>query len=141
VTVLESSTLIVLLAFVLVGLPLAWVGGMLVQRQVSARRIGDATEHGRRIVEEAQKNAEARLKEATIEAKEVVYRARLDLERELKERQKEAQGLERRLAQRRSRPSADWTSWTAVTATIRAARTRSPTGSAASGSSRSATAR
>jgi ribonuclease Y len=100
VTVLESSTLIVLLAFVLVGLPLAWVGGMLVQRQVSARRIGDATEHGRRIVEEAQKNAEARLKEATIEAKEVVYRARLDLERELKERQKEAQGLERRLAQK-----------------------------------------
>jgi ribonuclease Y len=89
----------VLLVFVLV-LPLAWVGGMFVQRQVSARRIGDATEHGRRIVEEAQKNAEARLKEATIEAKEVVYRARLDLERELKERQKEAQGLERRLAQK-----------------------------------------
>src|SRR5262245_5227705 len=73
---------------------------MLLQRQLMSRRLGDIAEHGRRVLEEAERNAEARLKDATIEAKEVVYRARADLEQELKERQKEVQSLERRLSQK-----------------------------------------
>jgi ribonuclease Y len=81
-------------------IPAAWLGGMLVQRQLTARRMGDVTEHGRRVLEEAQRSAEARLKDAAIEAKEIVYRARAELEQEIRERQKEIQGLERRLGQK-----------------------------------------
>jgi len=99
VAILESTTIVTIVILV-IGVPLAWVSGMLVQRSITVRKIGDATEQGRRIVEDAQRNAEARLKDATIEAKEVVYKARVDLERETKEHQKEIQGLERRLAQK-----------------------------------------
>jgi ribonuclease Y len=101
VTILEPSTVIIVLGVTaLVLVPLALFAGMLVQRQVTSRRLGDAAEHGRRILEEAQRAAESRLKDAAIEAKEVVYRARTDLEQELKERQREVQALERRLTQK-----------------------------------------
>ena len=97
--ILEPTT-IVSIALLVVLVPAAWVGGTLVQRSITVRKIGDATEQGRRIVEEAQRNAEARLKDAAIEAKETVYKARTELDREIKDRQKETQGLERRLAQK-----------------------------------------
>ena len=96
---LEPIT-IVLLAALVVGMLLAWVGGMFVQKSTTVRRIGDVTEHGRRLVEEAQRSAETRLKDAAIEAKELVYKARLELEQEIRERQKEIQTLERRLVQK-----------------------------------------
>jgi ribonuclease Y len=100
VRTLESPLLIALLVLALVGLPLAGAAGMLIQRRQAARKVGDAAEQARRIVDEARRGAETQLKDASIEAKEVVYRARLDLEREAKERQKETQGLERRIAQK-----------------------------------------
>ena len=96
-TILDPTTIVVVAAVIL-AVSLAWAAGMLVQRSTTVRKIGDVTEHSRRIVEEAQRSAEARLKDATIEAKEVVYKARVELEHEIKERQKEMQGIERRLA-------------------------------------------
>jgi ribonuclease Y len=100
VAILEPTTLIVLLLAAVVLLALVWLGGMLLQRQLTSRRMGDVAEHGRRILEEAERNAETRLKDAAIEAKEVVYRARVELEQETRERQKEVHGLERRLGQK-----------------------------------------
>jgi ribonuclease Y len=98
VTILEPTTLILIVLF-LVGVPLAWAGGMLIQRTLTSRKLGDATAESRRIVDEAQKTAETRLKDATLEAKEMVRGARQDLEREVRDRQKEIQGIERRLTQ------------------------------------------
>jgi ribonucrease Y len=83
-----------------VGIPLAWIGGMLLQRSIITKKIGESTEQARRIVEDAQRNAEARLKDAAIEAKELVYKARVELEKEAKDRQREIQGIERRLGQK-----------------------------------------
>jgi ribonuclease Y len=100
VAILQPTMLAILLVGVVVLLPLAWIGGVLFQRQVTSRRMGDVAERGRRLVEEAERDAETRLKDAAIEAKEVVYRARAELEQEIKERQKEVQGLERRLSQK-----------------------------------------
>jgi ribonucrease Y len=100
VAVLESTTVLILVLTALVLLPLAGFVGMLIQRQMTTRRLGDVAQHTRRVVEEAERNAEARLKDATIEAKEVVYRARAELEQETRERQKEIQALERRLSQK-----------------------------------------
>jgi ribonuclease Y len=78
---------------------------MLLQRHLTARRVGDAAEQGRRILEDARRDAEACLKDATLEAKEVVYRARVELEGEAKERQKEIQAIERRLGQKEEQVS------------------------------------
>src|SRR5437867_4174053 len=99
VGILDPTLLVVIVTLVVLP-PLALLGGMLIQRNLTARKIGDATAESRRVVEDAQKAAEARLKEATLEAKEIVYAARQDLEREARERQKEIQGLERRLVQK-----------------------------------------
>jgi ribonuclease Y len=100
VAILEPTALVLTLLADVVLLPLAWVGGMLLQRHLTSRRLGDLAEHGRRVVEEAERNAETRLKDAAIEAKEVVYRARAELDQELKDRQREMQTLERRLTQK-----------------------------------------
>jgi ribonuclease Y len=105
VTILEPTTLIGLIVAGVVLLPLAALTGMLLQRQITTRRLGDVAQHGRRVLEEAERNAETRLKDAAIEAKEVVYRARTELEQEIRERQKEVQGLERRLSQKEEQVS------------------------------------
>jgi ribonuclease Y len=104
VTILDSTTIVILTA-IGIGIPVAWVGGMLVQRSMITRKIGEATEQARRIVEEAQRNSETRLKDATIEAKEVVYKARTEFEREAKDRQREMQQVERRLTQKEEQVS------------------------------------
>jgi ribonuclease Y len=100
-----DSTSIVIGIILVAGIPLAWFGGMLVQRSSSTRKIGEATDNARRIVDEAQRNAETRLKDAAIEAKETVYRARVELENEIKERQKEIQQIERRVVQKEEQVS------------------------------------
>ena len=105
-TILEPTALIVLIvAAAIVLLPLALLAGVVLQRQITTRRLGDVAQHGRRVLEEAERNAETRLKDAAIEAKEVVYRARTELEQEIRERQKEIQGLERRLSQKEEQVS------------------------------------
>jgi ribonuclease Y len=94
------TLVLVLVAADVLLLPLVWVAGMLFQRHLTSRRIGDVAERGRRILEEAERSAETRLKDAAIEAKEIVYRARAEFDQEVRERQKEIQALERRLAQK-----------------------------------------
>jgi ribonuclease Y len=100
VAILQPITLVVLLVVAVLLLPVAWIASMLVQRRLAARRLGEIAEQARRLLAEAERSAEARLKDAAIEAKEVVYRARTELEQEIRERQKEVQLLERRLGQK-----------------------------------------
>ena len=88
-----------------IAVPVAWAGGMLVQDRITTRKVGEATEQARGIVEDARRAAETQLKGAAIEAKEIVYQARLELERDVKERQKEIQGTERRLSQKEEQVS------------------------------------
>jgi ribonucrease Y len=105
VAILEPTALVILLVVVVLFLPGAWIGGMLLQRQLTTRKLGGIADHGRRLLDDAERNAEARLKDAAIEAKEVVYRARAELEQEIKDRQKEIQALEHRLSQKEEQVS------------------------------------
>jgi ribonuclease Y len=104
VGILEPITILVI-AILVIGLPVAWFGGMRIQKSIITRRIGEATAEARRIVDDAQRNSESRLKDAAIEAKEVVYRARTEFEKEARERQKEVQQVERRLTQKEEQVS------------------------------------
>jgi ribonucrease Y len=89
-----------MIVILVIGLPLAAAGGVLFQKSLTNRKVGEAAEQARRLVEEAQRNFDTRLKDAAIEAKEVVYKARVELEKEVKERQREIQQVERRIVQK-----------------------------------------
>jgi ribonucrease Y len=95
-----DPTVVVLIVILVIGLPLAGAGGLLLQKSLTNRKVGEAAEQARRLVEEAQRNCETRLKDAAIEAKELVYKARVELEKEVKERQREIQQVERRIVQK-----------------------------------------
>ena len=81
--------------------------GMVLRKKIAEGKIGSAEEEAKRIVVDAEKQAEtkkkeaeARKKEALIEAKEEILKQRNEAERELKERRAEHSKIENRLAQK-----------------------------------------
>ncbi|NLC38356.1 MAG: ribonuclease Y [Clostridia bacterium] len=84
------------IVFLLIGI----VVGFLVRKYIAEAKITSAEEAAARILEEAEKSAEAKKREAILEAKEEVHRLRSELERESRERRNELQRLERRLVQK-----------------------------------------
>jgi len=88
------------LAIVLIVAIVAVVVGYLLRKRVVESKVAEAETLAGRILQEAEKGAETKLKEAELEAKERALQAKVDLERETKDRRHELQGLERRLAQK-----------------------------------------
>lgn len=74
--------------------------GYVYRRNVAEAKVGRAEESVRRLVNDAQKKAEAVKKETVLEAKEEIHTLRVEFDRESKERRNEIQRIERRLAQR-----------------------------------------
>ncbi len=74
--------------------------GFLVQKLIIERTIGATRAHARRLVEEAEHDAEARKKDAAIEAKEILLKARTESEQETRQHQREIQEIERRVIQK-----------------------------------------
>ncbi|KUK36520.1 MAG: Ribonuclease Y, partial [Thermacetogenium phaeum] len=70
------------------------------RKYLAEARIASAEEAARRIIEEAQKEADAKKREAILEAKEEIHQMRTDAERENRERRNEIQRQERRLLQK-----------------------------------------
>ena len=64
------------------------------------KEIGSAEEEGRRILNEAIKNAENKKREATVEAKEIILKERTEFEKEVKDRRSELSRQENRLNQK-----------------------------------------
>lgn len=71
-----------------------------IRKNKSAAMITKAEEETKRILEDANKEAETKKKEAILEAKEETHKLRSDLEREVRDRRNEITRLERRLLQR-----------------------------------------
>ena len=80
----------------LIGLILGWVVRWLYARF----QLSSSEQKADRVIQEAQKEAEAQKREALLEAKDKIIRERNQLERETKERRVELQRLERRLIQK-----------------------------------------
>ena len=74
--------------------------GMVLRKKVAEAKIGSAEEEAKRIVLDAEKQAETKKKEALIEAKEDILRQKKEFEREQKERQAKADKTEHRLEQK-----------------------------------------
>ncbi|HHX50547.1 MAG TPA: ribonuclease Y, partial [Clostridia bacterium] len=90
------DTIVWAIIFIIIGI----VVGFLVRKYIAEAKITSAEEAAARILEEAEKNAEAKKREAILEAKEEVHRLRSEMERESRERRNELQRLERRLVQK-----------------------------------------
>lgn len=76
---------------VIVALAGGFAGGFLYRKKVSEKEISSAEEEGRRIVNEAIRNAESKKKEALLEAKEEILKSRTDYEKEEKSRRADLQ--------------------------------------------------
>jgi ribonuclease Y len=76
------------------------VAGYLAARYVQKKKTGEYQAIGRKILEDAKKEADVAKREASIQAKDIVIQARNELEQEAKSRKAEFQNTERRLSQK-----------------------------------------
>jgi len=82
----------------IVGLCLGYVVASLVQR----KKVGEYESIGKKILDDAKKEADVLKREASVQAKDTVLQARNELEQEIKSRRAEIQGVEKRLSQKES---------------------------------------
>ena len=92
------NTIIVTIAVFAVAL----IAGFALARFVQKRKIGEYEKIGKKILEDAKKEADVMTREASIQAKDIVLQARNELEQEVKARRLEMQNSERRLSQKES---------------------------------------
>ncbi|MGQ9509869.1 MAG: ribonuclease Y [Thermodesulfobacteriota bacterium] len=74
--------------------------GFLIRKRYVESKIGAANEIARRIIEEAEKEAEIIKKEALLQAKDQFYQEKATFEKEIVEKRQELQNLEKRIAQK-----------------------------------------
>jgi ribonuclease Y len=74
--------------------------GYLVRKIIAEAKITNAEELAKKLISDAEKEAETLKKEQLLEAKEEVHRLRNELEKESRERRNEQQRIERRLIQK-----------------------------------------
>ncbi len=89
-------TWILLVGGVLAGLG----GGFLLHKILTDRRVGSAEDRVRRLIDEAQREADTRRKAGELEAREVALKTRADLDEETRRRQREIRQVEQRIAQK-----------------------------------------
>lgn len=86
------------------GMLVVGVGlGLVLQRHLAAKRIGDANELAGRIVEEARKEAAAQKKEILLQGQDDLFNQKRELENEFKEREREHKARERKLQEQGER--------------------------------------
>ncbi len=97
------SVIVLIIAIVvtfLVAAALSAIISLSVYKKNVEKKIGNADEKARQILDEALKAAEAKKREGLLEIKEESIRTKSELDREIKERRAEAQRFERRVQQK-----------------------------------------
>ncbi len=101
---MPEVSLLVMLITVLVAVIVSAVVSALITlssyKKKVAKKIGNAEEKAREIIDEALKTAEAKKREGLLEVKEESIRTKNELDKEIKERRAEAQRYERRVQQK-----------------------------------------
>lgn len=88
----------IIIAILCLGAGLA--GGYLYRKLLGESKIRTAEEESKRILAEAEKQAEAKKREVLLEAKDEIFNLRNEAERDIKNRRAELQKLEKRLLQK-----------------------------------------
>jgi ribonuclease Y len=81
----------------IVAVPITCLAAISYRKKVNEKKLGDADEKAREIIDEAIKTAETKKREALLEAKEESIKTKNELDRETKERRAEIQRYERRI--------------------------------------------
>jgi ribonuclease Y len=81
-------------------LGIGFLGGFLYRKYVMEAHVGSLESLGKRILDDAGKEAEAIKKEAKLQAKDHLYQIKVEFEKETQERRLELNQLERRLLQK-----------------------------------------
>ena len=92
--------LVIVLAAVIVAAAVSALITYSVHKKSVEKKIGNAEDKAREILDEALKNAEAKKREGLLEVKEESIKAKNELDREIKDRRAEAQRFERRVQQK-----------------------------------------
>jgi ribonuclease Y len=80
----------------------ALFAGFILARFIQKKKIGEYEKIGRKILEDAKKEADVLIREASIQAKDVAIQSKNEFEQEIKSRKIELQNIERRLSQKES---------------------------------------
>ncbi len=88
------------IAIAAITLVLGGIGGYIYRRNIAEAKVAKAEDAVKKLLDDAQKRAEALRKETVLEAKEDVLKIRAEIEKETRDRRSELQRLERRLLQR-----------------------------------------
>lgn len=94
-----SNTVITLLVVIVVAV-VTFALGYFVRKKLAEAKIVSAEEAAKKIVADAEKNAEAKKRETILEAKEETLKFRNEVEKENRERRSELQRQERRIVQK-----------------------------------------
>ncbi len=97
---LGPMEIVLIVVGVLLALGVGLFCGYLYRKRVAERKVAQAEDAVHRMIEEAQKRAEAIKKENLFEAKEEILRLRDELDKEARDRRNELQRSERRLFQK-----------------------------------------
>jgi len=87
---------------IIVSVVIALCFGFVLARIIQRKKIGEYEKIGKKILEDAKKEADVLTREASIQAKDVALQAKNELEQEIKSRRLELQNSERRLVQKES---------------------------------------
>ncbi len=96
-----NGTLLIVLFSALAAV-VGFSAGWLILRRIADTKISNAEETARRLIAEAEKEAEIKKKEALLEAREEWYKVKSNFERELQNRRNEVQKVEKRLQEKES---------------------------------------
>jgi ribonuclease Y len=80
----------------------AFAAGLIFSVLVQKKKLGEYEKIGRKILEDAKKEADVLVREASIQAKDVALQGKNELDQEVKARRQELQNVERRLSQKES---------------------------------------
>lgn len=80
----------------------ALVVGFVLARFVQRKKVGEYEKIGKKILEDAKKEADVLVREASIQAKDATIQTKNELEQEIKARRIELQNVEKRLSQKES---------------------------------------
>lgn len=87
---------IVIISLIVCGIAGLFVG-IVINSRINAKRLGDANELARRIIDEARKEAQAQKKEIILQGQDDLFNQKREMENELKERERDVKVRERKL--------------------------------------------